>query len=86
MAQVNALRHTPAGLPALDMQIEHESSIEEAGQLRQVKVAIKAVAFGAVAERLCQQVIGSVWVFTGFLANARGGKHTVLHILDIQSA
>lgn len=86
IAQVNALRHTPAGLPALDMQIEHESSIEEAGQVRQVKVAIKAVAFGAMAERLCQQIIGSVWVFTGFLATPRNGKQIVLHILDIQPA
>jgi hypothetical protein len=25
-------------------------------------------------------------VFTGFLANARGGKQVVLHILDIQPA
>ncbi|MGH8820247.1 MAG: primosomal replication protein N, partial [Rhodoferax sp.] len=56
------------------------------GQVRHVKVAIKAVAFGAMAERLCQQIIGSVWVFTGFLANARGGKQVVLHILDIQPA
>ncbi len=86
IAQVNALRHTPAGLPALDMKLEHESSIEEAGQMRQVKMAIKAVAFGAMAERLCQQIIGSVWVFTGFLATPRNGKQIVLHILDIQPA
>lgn len=84
IAEVNALRHTPAGLPALDMRLEHESSIEEAGQMRQVKMAIKAVAFGAMAERIGQQTIGSAWKFTGFLANARGGKHTVLHVLDFQ--
>ncbi|QDL37978.1 primosomal replication protein N [Rhodoferax sediminis] len=84
IAEVNALRHTPAGLPALDMRLEHESSIEEAGQMRQVKMAIKAVAFGAMAERIGQQIIGSAWKFTGFLANARGGKHIVLHVLDFQ--
>lgn len=84
IAEVNALRHTPAGLPALDMRLEHESSIEEAGQMRQVKMAIKAVAFGAMAERIGQQIIGSAWRFTGFLANARGGKHIVLHVLDFQ--
>ena len=61
IAEVNALRHTPAGLPALDMMLEHESGIEEAGQTRQVKMAIKAVAFGAMAERLGQQIIGSAW-------------------------
>ncbi|MGH8820720.1 MAG: primosomal replication protein N, partial [Rhodoferax sp.] len=52
IAEVNALRHTPAGLPALDMRLEHESTIEEAGQPRQVKMTIKAVAFGAMAERI----------------------------------
>ena len=84
IAQVNALRYTPAGLPALEMQLEHESSIEEAGQMRQVKVAVKAVAFGAMAERLCQQAIGSAWGFTGFLATPRSGRHIVLHVLDFQ--
>lgn len=84
IAEVNALRHTPAGLPALDMKLEHESSIEEAGQMRQVKMAIKAVAFGAMAERIGQQIIGSAWRFTGFLANARGDKNIVLHVLDFQ--
>ena len=52
--------------------------------MRQVKMAIKAVAFGAMAERIGQQIIGSAWKFTGFLANARGGKHIVLHVLDFQ--
>ncbi|MEO7128843.1 MAG: primosomal replication protein N [Rhodoferax sp.] len=78
------MRYTPAGLPALEMKLEHESSVEEVGQTRQVKVAIKAVAFGTMAERLCQQAVGSVWGFTGFLANARGGRHVVLHIVDFQ--
>jgi primosomal replication protein N len=84
IAEVNALRHTPAGLPALDMKLEHESSIEEAGQMRQVKMAIKAVAFGAMAERIGQQIIGSAWKFTGFLATPRNGKNVVLHVLDFQ--
>ena len=84
IAEVNALRHTPAGLPALDMRLEHESSIEEAGQMRQVKMAIKAVAFGAMAERIGQQIIGSAWKFTGFLATPRNGRHVVLHVLDFQ--
>ena len=84
IAEVNALRHTPAGLPALDMKLEHESSIEEAGQMRQVKMTIKAVAFGAMAERIGQQIIGSAWKFTGFLATPRNGKHVVLHVLDFQ--
>ena len=47
-----------------------------------MKVAMKAVAFGALAERLAKQAIGSVWKFQGFLANARHGKSVVFHIQD----
>jgi primosomal replication protein N len=32
LAEAGALRHTPAGLPALDMRLEHESGIEEAAR------------------------------------------------------
>ena len=80
IAEASALRYTPAGLPALDLRLEHESEVTEAGQVRQVKVAIKAVAFGSVAETLRQQAIGSSWRFTGFLATPRNGKYAVLHI------
>jgi primosomal replication protein N len=80
IAEASAMRYTPAGLPALDVRLEHESGIEEAGQKRQVKVAVKAVAFGSIAETLVRQSIGSAWRFTGFLATPRNGKHPVLHI------
>ena len=80
IAEASVLRYTPAGLPALDFRLEHESEIMEAGQQRQVKVAVKAVAFGSVAETLGKQAIGSNWKFTGFLATPRNGKHPVLHI------
>jgi primosomal replication protein N len=80
IAEASALRYTPAGLPALDVRLEHESEIEQAGQKRQVKAAVKAVAFGSLAETLARQPIGSPWRFTGFLATPRNGKHPVLHI------
>ena len=84
IAQASALRYTPAGLPALDFSLEHESEITEAGQVRQVKAAIKAVAFGSVAETLGKQALGSSWKFTGFLATPRNGKHPVLHVQEFQ--
>ena len=76
------MRYTPAGLPALNMRLEHESLVSEAGQERQVKAAVKAVAFGATAERLAKQAIGSVWRFSGFLANAPYGKTVISHIQE----
>jgi len=85
IAEVEALRYTPAGLPALNLRLEHESEVVEAGQPRQVKAAVKAVAFGALAERLAKQAIGSDWKFSGFVANPRNGKHTVFHIQEFSS-
>lgn len=84
VAELGALRYTPAGLPAIDLRLEHESTMTEAAQPRQVKAALKAVAFGAVAERLARQALGSLWRFQGFLATPRNGKHPVLHIQDFQ--
>lgn len=84
IVEANALRYTPAGLPALDLKLEHESVVEEAGQNRQVKAMIKAVALGVIAERLGAQPIGSVFRFTGFLATPRNGKSVVLHIQEFQ--
>jgi primosomal replication protein N len=84
ISEAKPLRYTPAGLPALDLRLEHESSVEEAGQTRQVKTAIKAVALGSLAERLGVQPIGSLWRFSGFLATPRNGKLVVLHIQEFQ--
>ena len=79
---LDALRYPPAGLPALNVKLEHESNLMEAGQARAVKAAIKAVAFGTVAERLAKQATGSVWSFSGFLATPLNGKHVVYHLQD----
>jgi primosomal replication protein N len=84
IAEFEALRYTPAGLPALNMRLEHESEVQELGQVRQVKAVMKAVAFGAMAERLVKQAVGSTWRFSGFLATPRNGKHVVLHIQEFQ--
>ncbi|MBL0419432.1 primosomal replication protein N [Ramlibacter sp. AW1] len=84
IAEASALRYTPAGVPALDLRLEHESEVEQAGGRRQVKAALKAVAFGADAETLARQIVGSLWRFDGFLANPRNGKHPVLHIQQFQ--
>ncbi|WP_408596635.1 primosomal replication protein N [Limnohabitans sp.] len=85
IAEVSALRYTPVGLPALDLRLEHESEIEEAGQQRQVKASVKTVAIGALAERLVQLPLGSLWQFTGFIASPRNSKNVVLHIQNFQS-
>jgi len=86
---LKALRYTPAGLPALDMELVHESSVSEAGQARQISMVVRAIALGSLAESLSRQSVGSLWRFTGFLAAARSkpqpSKVLVFHIQSFQS-
>jgi primosomal replication protein N len=84
IAEQAALRYTPAGLPALDLILEHASEVEEAGQMRKVQLKLRALAIGSLAERLAKQAVGSVWTFKGFLATPRQGKSVVLHIQEFQ--
>ena len=84
IAEQAALRYTPAGLPALDLILEHTSELQEAGQMRKIQLKLRALAFGSQAERLVKQAVGSVWSFKGFLATPRQGKSVVLHIQEFQ--
>ena len=84
VAELGALRFTPAGLPAMDLVLEHESVMSEADVERQVRAKLKGVAFGTVAERLASQSMGSSWKFQGFLATPGKAKHPVFHIQDFQ--
>ena len=86
VAEQGALRHTPAGLPVLDVWLEHDSQLEEAGQMRRVRARIRAIAMGQVAERLAaQQMDSTVWRFEGFLAGSGAqASRVVFHIQDFQ--
>jgi len=55
----------------------------EGGMPRQVKLTVRAVAFGALAEIAGQLELGKPHMFTGFLINARTSKSIVLHIQAI---
>jgi primosomal replication protein N len=80
VVQVQSLRYTPAGIPALNLVLEHESQQTELDTPRTVKVQLRAVAFGALAEALQRQALNDAGHFDGFLANARTGKGVVFHI------
>jgi primosomal replication protein N len=82
LVEVSPLRYTPAGLPALNFSLESESEVQEMGTKRQVKVSLKALAIGHLAEAIGKQTLGSVWKFTGFLGAARQGKNVVFHIQE----
>ena len=82
VVQVQSLRYTPAGIPVINLVLEHESTVTELDTPRLVKLQLRAVAFGAQAETLSRQGLDSVCEFHGFLANARNGKGVVFHIQD----
>ena len=83
IAEASPLRYTPAGIPALNVVLEHESEIVESGTSRKVKLIVRAVAFGALAEAAGQIELGKSQLFTGFLMNARTSKSIVFHIQAI---
>jgi len=78
-----ALRYTPAGLPALDLVLQHESEVTEAQLLRKVKMDIKAVALGPIAQALDRQETGVLLSFAGFLGAPRNGRGVLLHITEL---
>ena len=80
IAELSPLRYTPAGIPAINFILEHESEILESGVARQVKLTLKAVAFGTLAEQTVRLTLGKAFRFTGFLINARTSKSVVFHI------
>lgn len=83
LTERKALRYTPAGLPALDLGLHHESTVEEAGQPRKVACDLKAVALGTVAERLNRTDLGATLQVKGFLGMSRNGRGLLLHIQHI---
>ena len=85
IAEASPLRYTPAGIPAANFVLEHESEMVEAGVTRQVKLTIRAVAFGTLAEQSSRLVLGASLRFTGFLINARTSKSLVLHLQSINT-
>ena len=84
IAELSALRYTPAGIPAANFVLEHESEILETGVARKVKLTVKAVAFGSLAEQAIKLPLGKAFRFTGFLINARTSKGVIFHIQALE--
>ena len=80
VVQVDSLRYTPAGVPALNLVLEHQSEVLEMGFKRQASLILKAVAFGGDAQALGQLALNTALEFDGFLTTARNHKGVVFHI------
>ena len=78
-----ALRYTPAGVPALDVGLKHESEQTEAGHARKVSVEVRAVALGDITRTLLPLEIGAERGFAGFVTAARNGRGVVFHVTEV---
>ena len=77
----NELRHTPAGVPALNFRIGHVSEQVEAGRSRSVSLDIEGVALGEVAQNLSKAAQEAEYRFEGFLAmRSKLSRQPVLHV------
>ncbi len=84
--QRSAPRYTPAGLPALDLVLQHQSEVEQAGHPRRVSLEIKALAIGDITVALQGLPLGSEARFAGFLASARNGRGWLFHVTEVEPA
>ena len=79
------LRHTPAGMPALNFRIGHGSEQVEAGLSRSVHLEIEAVALGEIAEKLSRMPMPGEYSFEGFLAlRSKMSRTPVLHVKNFE--
>ncbi|HEX6708107.1 MAG TPA: primosomal replication protein N [Albitalea sp.] len=83
LVERGAVRYTPAGLPALDLSLRHESELTQEGQARKVSMEIRARAIGAITQRLLGVEIGSTHGFAGFLGSQRNGRGIVFHVTEL---
>jgi len=85
LAELGALRHTPAGIPVIELRIRHESEAVEAGSRRKVEAEVEAIAFQTDARLLAAAATGSPLRAEGFLcAKSRRSKKLVLHLTKIE--
>ena len=85
VSALETLRYTPAGIPIVEVKLDHESPQEEAGKTRAVKCEVAAVAAGQVAQRMVQAQLGARIKVTGFLAHRGKSKvQLVLHINEFE--
>lgn len=82
--EVKPIRYTPAGLPALEMVLQHESEVLQAGHQRRIELTIAAIALGDLALLLADITLGTPMLIKGFLAPSRkGSTRLILHIQQV---
>jgi len=85
LLEMDALRHSPAGVPILSFLLRHASSQIEAGRAREVECKVAAVALGDLARLLAERRPGDRVSLAGFLANrSHRSAQLVLHATQLR--
>lgn len=85
LVERGAVRYTPAGLPALDLLLKHQSEVSEDGLPRKVSLEIRAVAIGTITQPAGALALDGAATFAGFLGATRNGRGLVFHITSIEA-
>ena len=85
LVERGATRYTPAGLPALDLSLQHESEVMEDKHPRKIVMTVRAVAIGEITRKIAALPLGQAASYAGFLAPSRNGKGLVLHVTDVDA-
>ena len=85
LSAVEALRHTPAGVPLMSFSIAHRSTQTEAGIGRRVECEVPGLALGAAALALSAQRPGAKVRVSGFLTQrGRASRQLVVHVNEVE--
>lgn len=83
---LEALRHTPAGIPVLSLVLKHASIQNEAGMKRQADCEVPAMAMGNLAQQATGLKIGDKIKVVGFLTKkSLRNDRLVLHLNELET-
>jgi primosomal replication protein N len=85
LVERGATRYTPAGLPALDLGLKHESEAMEDGHPRRLNLTLRAVAIGEITKAVAALTLGRTATFAGFIAASRNGRGIVFHVTAVDA-
>ena len=79
------MRYTPAGIPVLSIELEHESKQQAGGFERAVRCVISAQMVGTEAPQTAPQLEGNTVCVDGFLAaKSLRNPRLVLHVQHVE--
>ena len=85
LVERGSTRYTPAGLPALDLGLKHDSEVMEDRQPRKLNLMMRAVAIGEITRTVAALPLGQVATFAGFIAASRNGRGLVFHVTAVEA-